>query len=119
MEIVDPVDDLAVEAQHNVAHLQAGASRGRATLDALDTNGARVLDLEVARCAAAQRHGGATESEVAATNLAMREELAYHPLHRVDPDREADALRAGNDRGVKADHLACGVHERTAGVAGI
>ena len=47
------------------------------------------------------------------------EQLAEHPRRGLDGDREADALRARDDRGVDAEHAAARVEQRAAGVAGV
>ena len=47
------------------------------------------------------------------------QQLAEHPRRGLDGDREADALRARDDRGVDAEHAAAAVEQRAAGVAGV
>ena len=48
-----------------------------------------------------------------------RGSAADDELRGVGGDREAEPLRAGDDGGVDADHLAARVHERAAGVSGL
>ena len=49
----------------------------------------------------------------------MADDFGQHELRGIAGDRKADALRAADDRGVDADHLGAGGHQRSAGVAGI
>ena len=70
---------------------------------------------------AGDRAGGArapTPSQARRTRPCC-EQLAEHPRRGLDADREADALRARDDRGVDADHAAAPVEQRPAGVAGV
>ena len=57
------------------------------------------------------------DAEPRAAHAAVREQLAEHPRGGLDGDREADALRARDDRGVDAEHAAARVEQRAAGVA--
>ena len=49
----------------------------------------------------------------------MSHQFAEHKVCGVRGDRKADALRALNDRGIYADHLAARGDERPAGIARI
>ncbi len=64
-------------------------------------------------------HVGAGEAEVAAADLAVPQQLGDHPADGVDRGGEADPLRHRDDRRVHADHLAAGIDERPARVAGV
>ena len=95
------------------------AAAGAARLH-LDDAHARILrqagrDLEPLR----QPHLIAGNAEPGAAHAAVLQDLRQHVLGGVGGDREADALRAHDDRGVDADHLAARVDERPAGIAGI
>ena len=67
--------------------------------------------------AAVEREGLAADPEVAAEHPAVLHQLRDDLGGDVDRDREADRLRAADDRGVDADHLAARVQQRPARVA--
>ena len=46
-------------------------------------------------------------------------QLRDDPVRGIDRDREAQRLRARNDRGIDADHLRGGVHQRSSRIAWI
>ena len=59
------------------------------------------------------------EAEERSADAAVFFQVIHVALRFVHGDRKADALRAGDDRGIHADHAAVAVHERPAGIARI
>ena len=72
-----------------------------------------------ARCGAAAALVPAADADVAAPHPAVPDDLAQHEIAGVGRHREADALRARDDGGVDADHLAGRGDQRAARIAGI
>ena len=72
-----------------------------------------------ARHRARNRHGLPADADVAAADPAVANQPRRDEPRRVARDREAQALRRQNHRGVDADHFAARRDERTAGVAGV
>src|SRR5205823_5747475 len=58
-----------------------------------------------------------TDAKPGAPDPASRKQLSYHPLCGIDRDREAQALRHGDHRGVDAHDASQGIHERASRVA--
>ena len=109
----------AVERHDHVAGQQTGAVRRAARLGRRDRRG-RALREPVRKLHAA-RNGRLLRrySDVGAPHAAVPHQLAEHEVRRVRRDREADALRALDDRRVHADHLAARGDQRPAGIAGV
>ena len=59
------------------------------------------------------------DADIGPPHPAVPHQFAEHEIGRVRRNREADALRAHDDRGVDADNLAVRGDQRTAGIAGI
>ena len=78
-----------------------------------------VLDAGFDRVPARHRHGLRGDADIGAPHAAVHDDLAQHVIGGVAGDREADALRAHDHRGVDADHLAARGHQRPAGIAGV
>jgi len=108
-----------VHPDQKVAGLQAGlvggAARGHFEQDDRLLGG----QVQGPDGAAAQRTGHARDAQEAANDPAFGHQARQDPTGGARGDREADALGGGDDRGVDADHLAAGVDERAAGVAGV
>ena len=111
---------LAVDLEHDVAHLNPGAI-GRAVLhDAADQHAADVLERE--RPGDLRGDVLRLEPQPAARHGPVPDDLLEHGAGERYRDRETDAERAprlGEDGAVDADQVAGGVHQRTAGVAGV
>ncbi len=59
------------------------------------------------------------DTDIGTPHAAVPHQLAEHETRRVRRNRKADALRAHDHRGVDADNLAVGGHERPPRIAGI
>ena len=68
---------------------------------------------------ARHRDGLAGNADEAAPHPAVPDQFAQHDLRGIAGDRKADALRAHDDRGVDADHVAMRGDQRPARIAGI
>src|SRR5699024_10468106 len=116
-----PVHGGVVDGDDEVALAQRGVVGWAARLDA-DHLGAAV-DGAVGRCAAV----GAGHADEGVVGGAVLTQLVGDHRGGARRDREAQpdapglpiGVRDPRDRGVDADHLAGGVHQRTAGVAGV
>ncbi len=93
----------------------------RLAMDVLRLGRLRAINIHPVERKPAARQPGLLrrDADIAAPYPAVPQELADHEFRRVGGDREADALRAGDDRRVDADHLAMRRHQRTAGIARI
>src|ERR1043165_7255858 len=117
-ELARLVDRLAVEADDDVAGLEAGLLRRAAGLDLGDERAARSVEAE--GLGERRRYFLHADAEASALDLAVREQLLLDADRRIDRDGEGDALEAARarvDLRVDADHLALHVEERPAGVA--
>src|SRR5439155_24605587 len=105
----------AVEGGDDVLHLVARLRGRRVVRDAADENALRVLDSPRLRELGRQllRH----DAEVAAGDLAARDELLRDVLGQVDRNGEPDPLTRRVDGGVDPDRLAPDVEERTTAVS--
>ena len=117
------VDVVAVDADDDVAGLQAGVVGRRAGHD-LGDEGALVdrrLEgrLDVVGHVGQLRRRHAQERLVGVDLALAGLQLLDDRLGVVDRDREADVLGIVDDRRVDADDLAVGVDQRAAGVAGV
>ena len=65
------------------------------------------------------RRGLRGDADEGAAHAAVADQFAEDEARGVAGDGEADALRAGDDRGVDADDLAARRDQRAAGIAGI
>ena len=114
-------DPLAGDRDLGVARLDPGLGRGAVGDDGLD-QGAAVL-VEVEHIGDLRRQVGAADADERVLDLARGDQLLGDLLGGVDRDREADADVAarltGLDLRVDPDHLALGVDQRTARVAGV
>ena len=116
-----------VEARHGWASSETMMSPSRRPavraasvgLDRDDEHAGRLLEMMEARDAAEERHVLSGDAEIAAPHAAVAQERRQDGVDRVDGDREAQPLAAGDDRGVHADDCAGAGDERAAGVAGI
>src|SRR5258706_13974978 len=73
----------------------------------------------VVREPAIERPPRRADAEPRPAHAAVLQQLAEYPRRGLDGDREAEALRARNDRRVDAEHAAAGVEQRPARVAGV
>src|SRR3954447_625199 len=110
-EVAGAVDLGAAELRDDVAGLEAGLPGGPAR-----------VHLAERRAAGRRVRGG--DAEVGVADLLAGRERGELRLHEVDRDREADAgalvrIAVGRDLVDDADHLARGIEERPAGVAGV
>src|SRR5262249_57910399 len=110
---IDPVDRQLAEPDDQIAVLEPGARRRAAGLDRLDLDrgGAEIV---VVRETAIERAADRPDAEPGAADPAVREQLAEHPRRGLDRDREPEALRARDDRGVDSDHAAGAVAQPAA-----
>src|SRR5688500_4325052 len=108
VELVDTLDRRITDPHDQVAIAQARA-RGRAVrLDALHLDG-RTPYTVVIREAAIERAPHRADTEPGAAHTPVLQELPEDPARGLDGDREADALRAADDRRVDAEHAATAV----------
>ena len=94
----------------------AGRAVGRGRLDA---HAGLAGQLVKAHDAARQRHVLSGDADIAAAHPALADQPRGDELDGSRRDREADALRHADDRGVDADDLARGGDQRPAGIAGV
>ena len=118
-QIVDTGHRRAIGAHDDViGHQPSG--RGRPVrLERGDHRARGVVDAGKPGVAARYRRGLRGDADEAAPHTAVQDQLAEHELRGVARDREADALRAADDRGIDTDHLAARIDQRPAGIAGI
>ena len=112
---------LAVDLEHDVAHLDAGALGGPVPLRRRGS-ARRPTSSSASAFAMSARDVLRLDAEPAARDLAVADDLLEHVARERDRDREADAQRAARlreDRAVDADQIARRVDQRAAGVAGI
>ena len=101
------MDRRAVDAQHGISALQACRRCGRAFVDRRDQRAGVLLDrLRV-------------KSPPGVGQPARLHQLARDPQRAVDGDGEPDSLSGREDRRADADHIAVGVDQRPARVAGV
>jgi hypothetical protein len=118
-EIIGAGDGGAVEGQQNIAGEKARVI-GRASRFDRAHHGARPLrEAEVQRNSARHWNRASADAEKGAANPSMRDKFSEHETCRIGGHREANSLRAGDDRGVDADHLALRRDQRAARIAGI
>ena len=118
-DVVDARHGLLVEADDHVARLQAARHAPGCRLHLDDAHGRLLRQARLDAQPLRQVHLVAGDAEARAAHAAVLQHLGQHVLRRVGGDREADALRAHDDGGVDADHLAARVDQRPAGVAGV
>ena len=106
MEIVEAGDGVRVERDDDVAVEQAGAARRAVGLDGDHEDAGGLRQVVEARDAAEERDVLAGDAEVAAADAAVAQERGQDGVDGVDRHREAEALAAGDDRGVDADDVA-------------
>ena len=92
---------------------------GPALVDVDQLRAVRLRKLEPQRDAARDRRRRGGDADRGAADAAVARDLAGDEIGGVGGDREADALRAHDDRRVDADHLAGRGDQRAAGIAGI
>ncbi len=103
-----------------VAGLKAGVVGGAALLDLADQRAGVGVDVELVGELRIERLRG--DADVGVLDLAAIAQLVDRALGEVDRHREADALvtaRGGVDLLVDPDHVAVGVEQRAARVAGV
>src|ERR1700676_2841961 len=66
-----------------------------------------------------QRRGLGLDSNIAAPNSAFLQQTSSHKLSGIDPNSEAQSVRAHDGPRVHADDLAVGSHQGSAGIARI
>src|SRR6266545_7794496 len=119
MQIVDPMNGVPAQRDDDVARLQSRA-RGWATwLDRRDQHTAGLHEAMRANGETGQRHILPTHTDAGATHVPVRDQLAHDELDGVHRDRETDALRRQDYRGVDTDHAAARVEERATRIPGI
>src|SRR5215469_9637341 len=118
-EIVRAGNGAAVKRDNNVAGPQPGPLGGRIRLDGTDHHRA-VLD-QSGRTTAQRRDRGLLRGnpDEGAAHAAVPHQLTQYEACGIGGDGEADALRAHDDGGVDANHLAAGRHQWPAGIARI
>ena len=105
------------EPDHDVTFDQSG-NRGRtAGLDRLHSYARTLIEVVEQRHAPVERNGRTGHTEMAAPHATVLQKLWNHPFGDVDRHREADRLRAADDRGVDANHFTARVQQRSARVA--
>ncbi|MFN8623477.1 MAG: hypothetical protein U0869_22290 [Chloroflexota bacterium] len=119
------VDALAVQARDDVALLEAGVGRGAVLDDRLGVRGRIDVDpgARLDRQLVVRGDLGidilVADADPRPRDLLARHHLLDDRLGEVDGQREPDAGRVARDRGVDADDVALGIHERAARVAGV
>src|SRR3954471_7446644 len=119
VEVVDVADGLAVGLDDDVALEQPGARGGAAGFDADDHHAGFFQQLVEADDAAVERHVLPGNADRAAPDAAVADEPRGDELRGGAGDGEANALRAGDDGGIDANHLPISIYERPAAVAGV
>src|ERR1700709_2213512 len=104
-QVVDAVDLDAVELDHDVAGQQPRLRRRTVRLDLRQQCAHRVVDAGDHRMPPRDRRGLAGDADIGAPDITVANDLRQHELRGIAGDRKTDALRAGNDRSVDADHL--------------
>jgi len=104
-KIIGPRDGGAIEGEQNIAGEQARVIGRTACLDSANHRAHPLREAESQRDPARQRHCAGADAEIGAADPSMRHEFAEHETCRIGRHREANALRAGNNRGVDADDL--------------
>ena len=112
-----PVTGSPSSAHDHVAGEQARTVRRAAGLGRRDGRGRALRQLRRKLQAARDGRLLRRDADVGAPHAAVPHQLAEHEVRGVGRDREADALRALDDRGVDADHLAARGDQRPAGIA--
>ena len=97
---------MAIQTEHDVAGFEAGSIRGAPRLDRADHH--RTVLLEPGGPLPPRRDRGLLggNADEGAARAAVPYQLAEHETRGVGGDREANALRAHDYRGVDTDHLA-------------
>jgi len=103
-----------VDGDDEVATVQTRASRRRSRFDAHDLDGPLARQPERSDQAAIDRARLPAEAQIGSDHAAARQQLRDHRGGCVDRDREADALRHGEDRRVDTDHPPARIDERAA-----
>src|ERR1700759_5168343 len=102
MQLVDVPGRVTVELDDDIA-AQQSTRRGRAVLRyGLRLHAAFAREFVEAHDLPRDRHVLAGDTDIAAAHAALADQPRGDELHRVDRDREADALRHRDDRGVDA-----------------
>src|SRR5580698_2674354 len=114
MDVVDAGDGLVVDADDDVADLDAGRLGRTAIAKTGHFDAARMPEPQLAHHVARNRTILAPDPQPAAANAPARQELAYDPRRSIDGDAEAYALRAEDHRRVEADDAPARVDERPA-----
>ena len=119
MQVGDAGHRLVVERDDEIARQQTGVRGGAALVDAEEPRAARLIQPQAQRDAARDRRRRRADADIGAAHAPVTRDLAGDEMGGVGGDREADALRAHDDRGVDADDLAGRGDQRPAGIAGV
>src|SRR4029453_13646171 len=119
LQVVYARDRRSADFDDDIATLDSGDGCRRSCFDRLDAHTCLAREIEVTNVAAWQRHGFPPNAEPRAPHATVAYQRDGDPLRGRRSDRETDALRRQDDRGVDADHLAARVDERTSRIAGI
>src|ERR1700737_356279 len=119
LEVLDVLDGVIRQTHQDVIGLEPSTLGGTIRIEMGNPDAAVLIELVVAVDAAVDRPGFAGDTEVGANYVPIANQHRDDPLGRVARHREADALRHRDDRGVDANHLASGIDEWSARVAGV
>ena len=117
VQVIDPGHGLAIERNDHVTFAQARFLSGTAGRDGNHDHASLLRQVVEAHQATMQRRGLGLDSDIAAANSSFLQQSSSHKLRGVDSDGEAQSLSAHDGRGVHADDLAIGGHQRASGVA--
>src|SRR5215831_4588042 len=117
MDVVDTGHRLVVDADDDVADLQAGRFRRAPLVETGDLDARRVRQAQPARDVARHWTILASDPEPAASNAPAGQELADDPRRGIDGDAETDPLRPEDDRRIDSDDAPAGVDQRSPRVA--
>ena len=106
MEIVDRRDGHAANADNQIARRDSSSTGRTSLLDARDENRARSGEMKAIRLSSSQMNGLAGDADVRATYATVSHQSRCDEFRGARRNREADSLRARNDRGVHADNIA-------------
>src|SRR5262249_28093774 len=116
-QIIDAADRFTIHTHDGVQAHQAGLCRRPMWLKTGDHGARAVADPGIMRMPARNRLGLRGDADVAPADTAVLDQLAKHELCGIAGDRKADSLRALDDSGVDADHLAARGYQRTTRIA--
>src|SRR5215471_17504184 len=119
MEHIYTFHRLALERHYHVTLLETGFGGRTVRFGSQHESAGRDLQIIMVRDSPVQRSRLRLHADVAASHDAFTNQLAGDELRGVDGDSEAQTLCRQNGCRINAYDLACRVHQRSAGVAGI